>query len=147
MDANSSRRLSPSVKRKELVGKLNQTCMLAFKAAADTAKMLGNPYVELAHFIQQLAFSDRSDIQLILAESGVDSSRFAADVTRALDKLPRGATSIEEFSDHIFHAIQEGWNLAQLEFGTDQVRSAHILLAGLRTAVIEGLLSKISSEF
>ncbi len=147
MDANTSRRLSPSVKRKELVGKLNQTCTLAFRAAADTAKLRGNPYVELVHFIQQLVLSDRSDVQMILAESGVDTSRIAADLTRALDKLPRGATSIEEFSDHIFHAIQEGWNLAQLEFGVDQVRSAHILIAGLRTAVIEGLLSKISSEF
>ena len=147
MDANVTRRSSPGVKRKELVGKLNQTCMLAFRAAADTAKMRGNPYVELVHFVQQLVLSERSDVQMILAEAGVDASRIAADITRALDKLPRGATSIEEFSDHIFHAIQEAWNLAQLEFGVDEVRSAYILLAGLRTATLEGLLSKISSEF
>ncbi len=147
MDANVTRRSSPGVKRKELVGKLNQTCMLAFRAAADTAKMRGNPYVELVHFIQQLVLSERSDVQMILAEAGVDAARIAADITRALDKLPRGASSIEEFSDHIFHAIQEAWNLAQLEFGVDEVRSAHILLAGLRTATLEGLLSKISGEF
>ena len=147
MDANVTRRSSPGIKRKELVGKLNQTCMLAFRAAADTAKMRGNPYVELVHFIQQLVLSERSDVQMILAEAGVDAGRIAADITRALDKLPRGATSIEEFSDHIFHAIQEAWNLAQLEFGVDEVRSAHILLAGLRTATLEGILSKISGEF
>ena len=147
MDANVTRRSSPGVKRKELVGKLNQTCMLAFRAAADTAKMRGNPYVELVHFIQQLVLSERSDVQMILAEAGVDAARIAADITRALDRLPRGASSIEEFSDHIFHAIQEAWNLAQLEFGVDEVRSAHILLAGLRTATLEGLLSKISGEF
>ncbi|WP_292665929.1 type VI secretion system ATPase TssH, partial [Mesorhizobium sp.] len=43
--------------------------------------------------------------------------------------------------------IQEGWNLATLEFGVEEVRSAHILLACLRTPALEGLVSKISAEF
>ncbi|RWM07844.1 ATP-dependent Clp protease ATP-binding subunit [Mesorhizobium sp.] len=141
------RRSSQSFKRKELVAKLNATGVRAFKAAADTAKLRGNPYVELVHFIQQLVLSERSDVQMILADAGVDASRLSADMTRAIDKLPYGATSVEEFSDHIFHAIQEGWNLATLEFGVEAVRSAHILLACLKTPVLEGLVSKISAEF
>ena len=141
------RRSSQTFKRKELVGKLNPVGVRAFKAAADTAKLRGNPYVELVHFIEQLVLSDRSDVQMILADAGVDASRLTADMTRAVDKLPYGATSIEEFSDHIFHAIQEAWNLATLEFGVEEVRSAHILLACLKTPVLEGLLSKISGEF
>ncbi|HEV2507804.1 MAG TPA: type VI secretion system ATPase TssH [Mesorhizobium sp.] len=141
------RRSSQSFKRKELVAKLNSLCQRAFKAAADATKLRGNPYVELVHFIEQLVLSERSDVQMIVADAGVDPSRLTADMTRALDKLPYGATSIEEFSDHIFHAIQEGWNLATLEFGVEEVRSAHILLACLKTPVLEGLLSKISAEF
>jgi len=141
------RRSSQSFKRKELVGKLNSLCQRAFKAAADAAKLRGNPYVELVHFIEQLVLSERSDVQMIIADAGVDASRITADMTRAVDKLPYGATSIEEFSDHIFHAIQEGWNLATLEFGVEEVRSAHVLLACLKTPVLEGLLSKISGEF
>ncbi|CDX18967.1 Protein ClpV1 [Mesorhizobium sp. SOD10] len=141
------RRSSQSFKRKELVAKLNATGVRAFKAAADTAKLRGNPYVELAHFIQQLVLSERSDVQMILADAGIDASRLTADMTRAIDKLPYGATSVEEFSDHIFHAIQEGWNLATLEFGVEEVRSAHILLACLKTPALEGLVSKISAEF
>ncbi|MBW8908286.1 MAG: ATP-dependent Clp protease ATP-binding subunit, partial [Mesorhizobium sp.] len=141
------RRSSQSFKRKELVAKLNPTGMRAFKAAADTAKLRGNPYVELVHFVQQLVLSERSDVQMILADAGIDASRLTADMTRAIDKLPYGATSVEEFSDHIFHAIQEGWNLATLEFGVEEVRSAHILVACLKTPVLEGLVSKISAEF
>ncbi|BAV51242.1 type VI secretion atpase, clpv1 family [Mesorhizobium loti] len=141
------RRSSQTFKRKELVGKLNPVGVRAFKAAADAAKLRGNPYVELVHFIEQLVLSDRSDVQMIIADAGVDASRLTADMTRAVDKLPYGATSIEEFSDHIFHAIQEAWNLATLEFGVEEVRSAHILLACLKTPVLEGLLSKISGEF
>ncbi|PBB23639.1 MULTISPECIES: type VI secretion system ATPase TssH [unclassified Mesorhizobium] len=141
------RRSSQSFKRKELVAKLNPTGVRAFKAAADTAKMRGNPYVELVHFVQQLVLSERSDVQMIVADAGLDVSRLTADMTRAIDKLPYGATSVEEFSDHIFHAIQEGWSLATLEFGVEEVRSAHILLACLRTPALEGLVSKISAEF
>src|SRR5438445_10601825 len=141
------RRSSQTFKRKELVGKLNPVGVRAFKAAADTAKLRGNPYVELVHFIEQLVLSDRSDVQMIIADAGVDASRLTADMTRAVDKLPYGATSIEEFSDHIFHAIQEAWNLATLEFGVEEVRSAHVLLACLKTPVLEGLVSKISAEF
>lgn len=141
------RRASQGFKRKELVGKLNPTCLRAFKAAADAAKLRGNPYVELVHFIEQLVLSDRSDVQMILADAGVDAARIASDMTRSVDKLPYGATSIEEFSDHIFHAIQEAWNLATLQFGSEEVRSAHIILACLKTSVLEGLVSKISTEF
>jgi type VI secretion system protein VasG len=141
------RRSSQGFKRKELVGKLNPTCLRAFKAAADAAKLRGNPYVELVHFIEQLVLSDRSDVQMILADAGVDAARVAGDMTHAVDKLPYGATSIEEFSDHIFHAIQEAWNLATLEFGSDEVRSAHVILACLKVPVLEGLVSKISTEF
>ncbi|CAN7726925.1 type VI secretion system ATPase TssH [Mesorhizobium amorphae] len=141
------RRSSQSFKRSELVDKLNTTSKRAFGAAAAAAKLRGNPYVELAHFIEQLVMSERSDVQMILAEAGVDASRLTADMTRAVDKLPYGATSIEEFSDHIFHAIQEGWSLAELEFGVKEVRSGHIILACLKTPVLEGLLSKISAEF
>lgn len=145
--APQQRRSSQGFKRKELVGKLNPTCVRAFRAAADAAKLRGNPYVELVHFIEQLVLSERSDVQMILADAGADASRVAGDMSRAIDKLPYGATSIEEFSDHIFHAIQEGWNLANLEFGADDVRSAHILLACLKVPVLEGLVSKVSAEF
>ncbi|RUW89341.1 type VI secretion system ATPase TssH, partial [Mesorhizobium sp. M7A.F.Ca.US.010.02.1.1] len=141
------RRSSQTFKRKELVGKLNPVGLRAFKAAADTAKLRGNPYVELVHFIEQLVLSDRSDVQMIIAEAGIDVSRLTADMTSAVDKLPYGATSVEEMSEHIFQAIHDAWSLATLEFGVEEVRSAHILLACLKTPVLEGLVSKISGEF
>ncbi|UWU18881.1 type VI secretion system ATPase TssH (plasmid) [Rhizobium sullae] len=139
--------MQQSFKRKELVGKLNPVCLRAFKAAADAAKLRGNPYVELVHWIEQLALVDRADFQLILNDAGVDLGRLAADMARAIDKLPYGATSIEEFSDHIFHAIQEAWSLASLQFGSEEVRGVHVLLACRKVAVLDGLLLKISAEF
>ncbi|PCK81564.1 type VI secretion system ATPase TssH [Rhizobium sophoriradicis] len=138
---------SHSFKRKELIGKLDPICLRAFKAAADAAKLRGNPYVELVHWIEQLALVDRADFQLILADAGVDLGRLAADMARSIDKLPYGATSIEEFSDHIFHAVQEAWSLASLQFGSEEVRGAYVLLACRKVPVLDGLLLKISGEF
>ncbi|WP_299363119.1 type VI secretion system ATPase TssH [uncultured Paracoccus sp.] len=136
-----------TVKRKELVARLDPLCLRAFSDAARNAKTRGNPYVELAHFIAALADRQDSDLSLIGAAAGLDAARLEGDLARALDALPRGATAVEEFSDHIFHAIQEGWTRAALERGTDQVRSGDILIACLKTPVLEGLLLRISPEF
>lgn len=143
----AERSSSQVLKRKELVARLNPTCQRAFKAAADSAKLRGNPYVELTHFIEQLALTERGDVGLILAEAEVDTSRLAADMTGALDRLPYGATAIQDFSDHVFHAIQEGLSYGALRARDEMVRSGSILLAVLKVPVLEGLLGRISGEF
>lgn len=136
-----------TIKRKELVGKLNPLCLKTFSLAAQAAKSRGNPYVELAHFIEQLSRAERSDFEILCQSAGVDGARLEGDLQRALDALPHGAGSVEEFSDHIFRAIQEGWQLGSLEYGDDQVRSAYILLAAMKVPVLEGLMLRISLEF
>jgi type VI secretion system protein VasG len=136
-----------TIKRKELVGKLNPICLQAFSAAAQAAKRRGNPYVELIHFITELVDTERSDLDILLDSAGVDRTKLTGDLLRSTDSLSHGASSVEEFSDHIFRAIQEAWNFGSLEFGNDTVRSAYIILAGLRVPVTEGLLLKMSLEF
>ena len=136
-----------TVKRKELVGKLNQTCLKAFSEAAGMAKARGNPYVELAHFIDALSRTERTDFDIICQSAGVDGARLEGDIQRSLDKLPYGASAVEEFSDHIFHAIREAWTYGKMEREDDQVRSAWVLVAAMKTPVLEGLLLKISLEF
>ena len=136
-----------TVKRKELVGKLNETCLRAFSAAAQFAKARGNPYVELAHFIDALSRSERTDFDILCQSAGVDGARLEGDIQRALDKLPHGASAVEEFSDHIFHCIREAWTYGKVEHDDDQVRSAWVLMAAMKTPVLEGLMLKISLEF
>jgi type VI secretion system protein VasG len=136
-----------TIKRKELVGKLNPVCLKAFSAAAQTAKSRGNPYVELVHFIEHLGRSARSDFEIICKSSGVDEARLEGDIARALDSLPYGASAVEEFSDHIFRSIQEAWTFGSLEFGDDTVRSGYLIVAAMKVPVLEALLLKISLEF
>jgi len=136
-----------TVKRKELVGKLNPTCLKAFSEAAGMAKSRGNPYVELAHFIDALSRSERTDFDILCQSAGVDGARLEGDIQRSLDKLPHGASAVEEFSDHIFLAIREAWTYGKMEREDDQVRSAWVLLAAMKTPILEGLMLKISLEF
>jgi type VI secretion system protein VasG len=136
-----------TIKRKELVGKLNPVCLKAFSAAAQTAKSRGNPYVELVHFIEHLSRSARSDFEIICQSSGIDEARLEGDIARAVDALPHGAGAVEEFSDHIFRAIQEAWTFGSLEFGDDTVRSGYLIVAAMKVPVLEALLLKISLEF
>ncbi|UOA28959.1 type VI secretion system ATPase TssH [Pseudosulfitobacter sp. DSM 107133] len=143
----AARGSNETIKRKELVGKLNPTCLKGFSEAAQAAKRRGNPYVELVHFVTALADTDGSDLALLMDAAGVDRHTFDGDVLKATDALPHGAGSVEEFSDHIFRAIQEAWNYATFEFSDDTVRSAYVVLAALKVPVLEGLLFKISLEF
>jgi type VI secretion system protein VasG len=136
-----------TVKRKELVGKLNPTCLKAFSEAAQSAKSRGNPYVELAHFIDALSRIDRTDFDILCQSAGVDGARLEGDIQRSLDKLPHGASAVEEFSDHIFMAIREAWTLGKMDHEDNQVRSGWVLLAAMKTPVLEGLMLKISLEF
>ena len=94
----ASRGSQETVKRKELVGKLNPTCLQAFSKAAQAAKRRGNPYVELVHFVTELADCERSDFDILLQSAGVDRHKLTGDMLRATDALPHGAGSVEEFS-------------------------------------------------
>ena len=143
----SQRGSQESIKRKELVGKLNPLCLKAFSQAAQGAKARGNPYVELVHFVSELINSERSDFKILLQSADVDFEKLDGDVVKAIDALPHGASSVEEFSDHIFHAIQDAWSMGSLDYDDNTVRSAYILLGALQVPVLEGLLFKISLEF
>ena len=60
--------------------------------------MRGNPYVEVVHWIHQLLQQPDSDLLRIIKHFNLDNSKVASDIVAALDRLPRGATAISDFS-------------------------------------------------
>ena len=83
----ATRGSTETIKRKELVGKLNPVCLKAFSGAAQAAKRRGNPYVELVHFITALADTEGSDLALLMQAAGVDRHRFDGDVLKVGDGI------------------------------------------------------------
>ena len=82
------------ISRSALFGKLNPLLYKAIEGATVFCKLRGNPYVELVHWLQQILQTQDSDLHRIVRQFEIDPSRLAADITSALDRLPRGATSI-----------------------------------------------------
>ena len=135
------------ISRVALFGKLNSLGYKAIEGATVFCKLRGNPYVEVVHWIQQIVNNQDSDLHRILQHYQVDPARFAADITTALDQLPRGSTSISDLSEQISDMVERGWVYGSLMYGEMQVRTGHLILGALKTSRLRNVLLQISKQF
>jgi len=135
------------ISRSALFGKLNSIAYKAIEGATVFCKLRGNPYVELVHWLQQIVESPDSDLHRIIRHFEIDSSRLAKDITDSLDRLPRGATSISDFSPHVESAVERGWLYATLMFGEPRVRTGHLMVGILKTSSLRNAAIAISRQF
>jgi type VI secretion system protein VasG len=135
------------ISRSALFGKLNSLSYKAIESATVFCKLRGNPYVELAHWVQQILSAADSDLHRIVRHFEMDASRLAGDLTDALDRLPRGATSISDLSAHVENAVERGWVYATLMFGDGRVRTGHLIIGILKTPSLRNALLGLSRQF
>jgi type VI secretion system protein VasG len=121
------------IKRTTLFGKLNSIGYKSIEGATIFCKMRGNPYVESIHWLQQLLQNQDSDLHRIFRHFQIDGSHLATDLIAALDRLPRGATAIADFSPDIPDAIERAWVYGTLMFGEFQVRTGHLIVGFLNS--------------
>jgi len=135
------------ISRVALFGKLNSLSYKAIEGATVFCKLRGNPYVELEHWLQQILSNQDSDLHRILRHFDVDNGRLAKDLTEALDRLPRGASSISDLSEHLEDATERGWVYGSLKYGEGQIRTGHLLVGMLKTRALSNALFRISRQF
>ncbi|MBV6289712.1 type VI secretion system ATPase TssH [Pseudomonas aegrilactucae] len=135
------------ISRAALFGKLNSVAYKAIEAATVFCKLRGNPYVELAHWLHQLLQLQDSDLHRIIRQFNLEPARLAADLTAALDRLPRGSTSITDLSSHVEEAVERGWVYGSLMFGESQVRTGYLVIGVLKTPSLRNALLALSREF
>jgi type VI secretion system protein VasG len=135
------------ISRTALFGKLNPLLYKAIEGATVFCKLRGNPYVELVHWLHQILSTNDSDMHRIIKHFEIDASKLAADLTRALDRLPRGATAISDLSEHIESAVERAWVYGTLKYGDAQVRSGYVLIGIVKTTGLRNILYAISHEF
>src|SRR3989304_4408166 len=111
------------ISRASLFGKLNRVGYKAIEGATVFCKLRGNPYVELVHWLHQILQLQNSDLHCIVRAFELDPSKLARDLTGALDRLPRGATSISDLSAHIEDSVERAWVWSTLKFGEAQIRT------------------------
>ncbi|WP_209426240.1 type VI secretion system ATPase TssH [Pararhodobacter sp. SW119] len=135
------------ISRVKLFGKLNAFGYKAIEGATVFCKLRGNPYVEIVHWMHQILQNQDSDLHRIIKHYDLDPGRVAADMTRALDALPRGASSISDLSDHLEDAMERAWVWGSLLYNSSQVRTGHLILGMLKTPSLRNILFGISGEF
>jgi type VI secretion system protein VasG len=135
------------ISRAVMFGKLDTLSYRAMESATTFCRLRGNPYVELTHWLHQLLNSPDSDLHRIIKHFGVEPSTLARDLTEALDRLPRGSTSITDISSQLEEAVERGWVYGSLLFNASKVRSAHLIVGALKTPSLRNALRGISREF
>ncbi|QIE43469.1 type VI secretion system ATPase TssH (plasmid) [Rhodobacteraceae bacterium SC52] len=135
------------ISRVALFGKLNRTGYQAVEGATVFCKMRGNPYVEIVHWMAQILQGQDNDVSLIIRHYDLDPGRIAADMTKALDALPRGASTITDLSSHLETAMERAWVFGSLLYSSNQVRTGHLVLGMLKTPSLKNIFVGISPEF
>jgi type VI secretion system protein VasG len=135
------------ISRVALFGKLNRLAYQAVEGATVFCKLRGNPYVELVHWLHQILQNQDTDLHHIVKHYELDPGKIVADMQRALDALPRGASSISDLSEHLEDATERAWVWGSLLFSSNQVRTGHLILGMLKTPALRNLLFQISPEF
>ncbi|WP_390347365.1 type VI secretion system ATPase TssH [Variovorax boronicumulans] len=119
----------------------------ALETATAFAKLRGNAYVELVHWLHQILQLQDSDLLRIIKRAGLNLDAVEQDLVRALDRLPHGATSISDISEHVDHAVERAWVYASLRFEATSIRGAYLLAGIVKTPGLRQVLSGISREF
>lgn len=135
------------ISRVALFGKLNRTGYQAVEGATVFCKMRGNPYVEIVHWMAQILQGQDNDVAKIIQHYDLDPGRIAADMTKALDALPRGASTITDLSAHLENAMERAWVFGSLLYSSNQVRTGHLVLGMLKTPGLKNIFTGISPEF
>ncbi|MFM0277679.1 type VI secretion system ATPase TssH [Paraburkholderia sediminicola] len=135
------------IKRAALFGKLNKLGFRAIESANVFCKLRGNPYIELVHWFHQILQLQDSDLHRIVKHYGLEPSALARDLTEALDRLPRGASSVTDISSQVEEAVERGWVFGSLLFGEAQVRTGHLVVGLLKTPSLRNSLYGISRQF
>lgn len=135
------------ISRTALFGKLNNLAYKGIESATVFCKMRGNPYVELVHWIHQILQSQDSDLHRIIKRFELNPSHLARDFTESLDHLPAGSTAISDFSAHLEQAVEQGWLYASLKYGSNQVRTGHLIIGIVKASDLHNTLNAISPEF
>ncbi|KFK97897.1 MULTISPECIES: type VI secretion system ATPase TssH [unclassified Serratia (in: enterobacteria)] len=135
------------ISRSVLFGKMDRLLFTSLESATAFCKLRGNPYVELVHWLHQLMQSPNGDLQQIMQHFSLNETRLTQNIIEALDRLPRGASSVSDLSEHIDSAVERAWVYGSLKFGANQIRTGHLLIGILNTYSLRHLLKSISAQF
>jgi len=130
-----------------VTGKLNRAGYDAFIQALRHAKSAGNRNVELAHWLFHILQKDQTDLSLSADHYKLDRARLMSDLAGVINGFRKNETEMPGVANALVDVLDRGWHYATLFFGETQIRTGHILVAGLKSNDIRRALTNISQEF
>ena len=135
------------ISRDKVFTRLDPVPYSALESAYQFARTRGDAFVELHHWINQILMLPDSDLHRAIRVFGIDHARLAADFARALERIRGGGSAMLDFSRHIDLAIERGWIVASLLFGSARIRSGHLLIGLLDDEDLARALFALSEQF
>jgi hypothetical protein len=131
---------------RSLVSKLNDATREAMQGAATLCLSRTNYNIEIEHFLLKLLDSSTGDLACILNHFEVNRLRLTHELMQSMDKLKIGNERTPAFSFTLVKLLTEAWTLGSLEFGSEQIRSGHTILALISSEELLRPMHEISQE-
>jgi type VI secretion system protein VasG len=129
-----------------LIGKMNPSARTVLSEATNLANASTHSTIDLQHYLARLVEADNTDATRILRHYGVDTSKFAREITVAMDKLKRGSSSVA-MSEAILKMLRESWAIGSIEYGSREIRTGLTLLALASDEDLSQRVRGFSKEF
>ena len=136
-----------AVNLRGLVAKLNAPSRNAVEGAAGLCLSRTNYDVEIEHLVLKLLDGTDGDFAVILKHFGINRSRLADDIARALDRIKTGNARTPSLSPSLVNLLREAWLTGSVEYGAPRVRTGHTLVALLSVPELQRMAGEISREF
>ncbi|HEX2633078.1 MAG TPA: type VI secretion system ATPase TssH [Bradyrhizobium sp.] len=130
-----------------VTGKLNRVGYDAFIQALRHAKSAGNRNVELAHWLFHILQQERTDLGLSADQYKLDRARLLSDLAGVIAGFRKNETDMPGIANGVIDILDRGWHYATLFFGETQIRTGHLLVAGLKSTDLRRALTNLSQEF
>ncbi len=135
-----------SVNLKSLIGKLNSATRNALEGALGLCVSQTHYHIEVEHYLLKLLDQSDGDMARIARHFELDSSRFAAELTRSMDKLKRGNSRNPDFSPTLVDMFKEAWAIGSIDYGAGQIRTGFAVLALVANDDLARLMREVSPK-
>jgi len=135
------------VNLQSLIARLNPASKAATEAAAGLCLARTHYNVEVEHYLAKLLDSTDTDFAVLARHFGVDTSRFASEIHRALDRFKTGNGRTPTLSPDLVDMMTNAWTIASIDFGASHVRTGFTILALVSDDKMSRIMREISKEF